>query len=228
MVAMGRMTVCLVFALVLASAVAPGRGGAHPHVFVDTGVELAFDEEGRLAAVQVVWVYDEFYSMFAIDDYGLDRDYTGNLTEDERAELTQIYSNWDEGFAGDLYAYAGEARLGLAGPVSLQADYRDGRIIVAHVRPLDERLEIGAEPVAVQVYDPTYYVFYTLAAQPGIRGRADCRAEVSGPDLEAAQARLDAKLDALEAQGFDPFEIEADFPAVGAAFAETILVRCAN
>ncbi|WP_114965918.1 DUF1007 family protein [Alkalilacustris brevis] len=222
------MTHGFAIGLALATALVPGRGTAHPHVFVDAGVEVAFDEDGRLAALQVVWVYDEFYSMFAIDDYGFDREYTGNLTEDERAELTQIYSNWDEGFAGDLYVYAGGRRLDLSGPVSLQADYRDGRIIVAHTRALRERIAVGGDRVTIQVYDPTYYVSYSLAGSPGIKGRGDCSAEVSGPDLEAAQARLETELDALEAEGYDPWEIDAEFPEVGEAFAETILVTCAS
>jgi ABC-type uncharacterized transport system substrate-binding protein len=212
----------------LAAMLAAAPVGAHPHIFIDTGIELVFDEEGRLAVLQVVWIYDEFYSMWAIDDYGLDQDYTGELTEEERVELAAIYSNWDEDYAGDLYPYLNGEALALSGPFEVAADYRQGRIIIVHSRALEERVEVGAEPVVIRVYDPTYYTAYSIAVSPGIRGRDDCVAEVVQPDLAEAEARLDAALEEMIADGADPWEVEADFPEVGDLFAEEVQLRCAS
>ncbi len=200
---------------------------AHPHVFIDTGVEAIFDDEGQLAALQVVWVYDEFYSMMAIDDYGLDPEFTGELTEDERVELAEIYSNWVEGYDGDLYALHAGERVDLSGPLEVEADLNDGRITISLVRALEERLDPGVEPVTLRVYDPSYFTLYTIAREPTIRGRDDCSAEARGPDLEAAEARLQEELDQMTEQGLDSWEIEQDFPAVGAEFAEEIRLTCA-
>lgn len=215
-----------------AAALACGLGPAaqalaHPHVFIDTGVEAIFDDDGRLAALQVVWVYDEFYSMMAIDDYGLDPDFTGELTEEEQSELAAIYSNWDEGYDGDLYALYEGRRLDLSGPIEIEADLRDGHMTISHLRAFEERVDPAEAPVTLRVYDPSYFTLYTVALDPSIHGRADCSAEVRGPDLEAAEARLQEKLDQMTEQGLDNWEIEQDFPEVGAEFAEEIWLTCA-
>lgn len=199
---------------------------AHPHVFIDTGVEAVFDDEGRLTALQVVWVYDEFYSMMAIDDYGLDPDFTGELTDDERAELAAIYSNWDEGYDGDLYALHNGRRIDLSGPLEVEADLRDGRMTISHLRAFEDRIDPAEAPVTLRVYDPSYFTRYTVALDPSIHGRTDCAAEVHGPDLEAAEARLQEELDQMAEEGLDSLDIEQDFPEVGAEFAEEIRLTC--
>ena len=33
---------------------------AHPHVFVDTGLEVIFDEQGRATGIRISWTYDEY------------------------------------------------------------------------------------------------------------------------------------------------------------------------
>lgn len=219
--AMGA-TVLLAFTLGAA-----GPTPAHPHIFIDTGVEMIFDEDGRLAAVQVVWVYDEFYSMMAIDDYGLDPEFTGELSEDARAELAEIYSNWDDGYDGDLYALRAGSRLDLTGPLEVEADLHEGRIVISHVRAFEDRVDPAIEPVTLRIYDPTYYTAYTVAREPTIRQRTDCSAEVHGPDVDAAEARLQEKLDRMAQEQPDSWDIEQDFPEVGAQFAEEIRLTCA-
>lgn len=200
---------------------------AHPHVFIDAGLELVFDEAGALAAVQVVWVYDEFYSLMAIADYGMDPAFSGRLTEDERAELAEIYSGWVEGFEGDLFIRHDGRPVVLSGPLDTVADLAEGRIVVAHRRALEPRVIPGAEtPVILSVHDPSYYTAYTIAVAPLIRGRTDCRAEVILPDFAWASEQLAAALSEMLAEGADDFDIEADFPAIGADFAEEVHLTC--
>lgn len=200
---------------------------AHPHVFIDTGLEIAFDAEGRAAAVQIVWVYDEFYSMLAIADYGLDPDFTGALTEAERAELAAIYSNWQPGYDGDLYPEIAGAALGLSAPFDFFADYREGRIIISHRRRFETPVAPGADPLVLKVYDPTYYTAYTIAAVPQLTGGARCEARVLLPDFSHAEQQLQAMLDELTGGEGGAVDLEEDFPAVGAQFAEEVHVTCA-
>lgn len=216
-------------ALALAPLAAlPLPAAAHPHIFIDAGVEIVFDDAGRLAAVQVVWVYDEFYTMLALDDYGMDPEFTGTVTEAERAELAAIYSNWDAGFDGDLRPLLDGAPLALSRPERVMADVQEGRLVIAHARRFADRPEIGAGELVLRVYDPTYFTAYTIAVAPAIRGRDDCAAEVWGPDWEAANDRLLAALAELAGAGMDDWEIEQDFPAVGADFAEEVRLTCAG
>ncbi|MGY6411634.1 MAG: DUF1007 family protein [Alkalilacustris sp.] len=207
-------------------AVAPGGVVAHPHVFIDTGVEVIFDSDGRAVAVQIVWVHDEFYTMLSLDDFGMDPDFTGTVTDAEREELAALYSNWDEGFNGDLRPLLGGRELGLGGPTRVVADVQDARLVIAHRRNFDTPVALAGQELVLRVYDPTFFISYTIASEPVLQGRDDCTAEVWGPDWEAADARLQAALDELLADGLDWWEIEADFPAVGADFAEEVRIRC--
>lgn len=204
-----------------------GPALAHPHVFIDTGIEIGFDESGRIAAVQVVWVYDEFYSLMAIADYGLDPGFTGTLTDTERVELAEIYSNWQPGYEGDLYPVSHGAPLALSPPFDFSADYREGRIIITHRRTLDTPVRPDEVPVVFSVHDPTYYTAYTIAAPPLLSGADDCRADVILPDFSYAAEQLQAAMSELLAGEGGEFDIEEDFPPVGADFAEEVHVTCA-
>lgn len=210
----------------LALGLSPQAAPAHPHVFIDAGLEFIFDAERRLAAVQVVWVYDEFYSLMAVADYGMDPGFTGTLTDAERAELAEIYSGWVPGFEGDLYLRAGGVPVALSGPLDTLADLRDGRIVIAHRRALVDRIEVGSEPVIAKVYDPSYFTDYTIAITPRLRGRDDCTVTVIPPDFAHAAEMLSAALSEMLAEGADEYDIEADFPAVGADFAEEVHLTC--
>ena len=213
------------------AALALGAGApsasAHPHVFIDAGLEVAFDADGRAEELRVVWVFDDFYSMLAISDFGFDPEFTGRLTEEERAELAEIYSNWQPGFEGDLYPERGGVPLALSEPFAFRADYQEGRIIISHRRRLEPPVQPGEIPLVLKVYDPTYYIAYTIAAPPQLSGASSgCVAEVILPDFSYAAEQLQAAINELLAEEGVGFDVEQDFPAVGADFAEEVHVRC--
>ena len=197
---------------------------AHPHVFIDAGVELRFDAEGRIDALRIVWVYDDFVSMLILAERGLDPDPTGALDAAGRAALDGFDMQWIEGFEGDSYLLVDGRPVALGGPEGWSADTVGGRIVTSHLRPLPTPVDPGSAEVVVQIYDPEYYTAYTIAATPRIAGRADCTAAVYGPDLAAASEILAAALAELTASA----DLEAEFPAVGAAYAEEVRVRCAG
>ncbi len=203
----------------LAGLAAPA--GAHPHVFIDAGVELRFDGAGRLDAVRVVWVYDDLTSLMILADRGLDPDGDGALTAAEAAALSGFDMQWDAGFAGDTYLLQGDQPMALGRPQDWTAAVVGGRIITTHLRRLDTPVAPAAVPIVVQVYDPGYYTAYAIAADPVIRGRDGCVAEVYGPDLDAAQEALQAAM--KELSGLD---LEQGFPAVGQNYAEEVRLTC--
>jgi ABC-type uncharacterized transport system substrate-binding protein len=209
----------LIGAAMVAGAAAPAL--SHPHAFIDAGVEFRFDDQGRLAALRIVWVYDDLTSLMILTDRGFDPDGDGQLTEDETARLSGFDMDWDPGFAGDSYLLAGDAPLALGGPQGWTAQVQAGRIITTHLRPLAEPLAPGALPLVVQIYDPGYYTAYTIAADPVITGRADCAADVYGPDPAVADAALQAAL--KELSGLD---LEQGFPAVGEHYADEVRLTC--
>ena len=117
---------------------------SHPHVFIDAGANLLFDDAGKLAGVRVFWAYDEFYSLLLVEDNGLDADGDG---VPEQAALDAYAGkdvDWAAGFPGDLYLKNAGADVALTGPVEHGMRFEDGRVISWHIRPLEARLEVGA------------------------------------------------------------------------------------
>ena len=194
---------------------------AHPHVFIDTEVEIILNAGGMVDAVRVTWVYDELYTLSIIEDRGFDPDFDGVLDSAEKAALSGFDMVWDEGYPGDTYVLAGETPLGLGGPSDWTADYVDGRLVSTHMRRVEPPVDPRDLPFVVQSYDPSYYVSYRIVGTPKVTGGTDCAAMIFEPDLAAADRALEAALE--EYYGSD---LEGDFPAVGAAYADEVRLTC--
>ena len=207
-----------VLALVLTLTGAPAL--AHPHVFVETALTLRLDAEGRLQAVDVVWVYDELTSLLALEDLGLDPDGDGALTDEERAVLSALAGDWGEGFNGDLVVRAGGAALPLSGPEDARGDLREGRVEFRHARIVAGAPFSGVE---VKVFDPTYYTFYELRPAPVLIGPEGCSVAVTPADLGAAQRLWDEALTLLTD---DEVMNEDNLPLLGESFADTVVLTC--
>jgi len=130
---------------------------------------------------------------------------------------------WDADFPGDTYALIGADTLDLSRPQDWTASYAGGKITTTHLRRFAAPVALGGDtPLIVQVYDPGYYVAYAIATDPVLIGGQGCRAQVFVPDLGEVEAELLAAL-----SEFTPdVDLEADFPAVGAKFADEVRVTC--
>ena len=206
-------------ALLFAGLVAATPLRAHPHVFIDTGVDFLFDETGDLARLRITWIYDPMTSLFILEDLGIDG--TKPLTPGDRARIAAYDLTWEPGHDGDSYLWDGARRVGLSGPRAPQGDLRDGRVVIAFLRDVDVPYRPGPD-TRVEVYDPTYYMAYTITDAPRLEGAHDgCRAEVEHFEPTQALAPLQQSLAALSAEQAPP---EAD---VGALFAEKVHLACA-
>lgn len=193
-----------------------GPAAAHPHIFMETEIEVLRDATGRAASLRVTWTYDPFFSLVLITERGLDPDGDGTLTETETAALQGFDMNWEPGFPGDTYAFAGTQPVGLSGPRDGVARYAEGRIVSSHIRDLAAPVE-GL--LVVKNYDPTYYTEYTIRA---VRAEG-CATEIIAPDLTEAERALQEALAELPAD----VDVEMGFPEVGAVFAQEVRVTCA-
>ncbi len=196
---------------------------AHPHVFIDTALEVIFDEQGAATGLRISWTYDEYYSLVIAEERGIDPDYDGTASEVEAKPLAGFDMAWEPGFAGDTYALMGDVELPLSAPKDWTAAYTGGKITSTHVRLFDTPVAFGAEPLVVQVYDPSFYTAYAIVGVPILTGAPKaCTVEVFEPDMAAADAILQAAVD--EAAG--SAGVEGDFPAIGKAYSEEARVTC--
>ena len=74
-------------AAMLGGIATAGPAVAHPHVWIDLKTEAHIDGEGRFAALTIVWIFDEFYSAFALD--GLEKP-GGAYKPEDLAALTDV------------------------------------------------------------------------------------------------------------------------------------------
>lgn len=198
----------------LALALLPLPALAHPHIFVDTALHVVTDDAGQIVGVEVTWVYDDLYSLLLLEDKQLDGDYDGKLTDAELAVLDGFDMNWIDGYEGDLYAgQPGGEALGLSAPQGLGTGVDAGRITTRHLR----RFSRPVTQVNLRAFDPTYYTAYDLTG--GVHAPEGCDVQIEKADLNLARAKEQAALAELPP---DP----DDYPEIGDAFADTVLVTC--
>ncbi len=183
-----------------------------------------FDEAGQLTALAVEWRYDPFTSMLILSDLGMNPAAT-DLPADQAPELQGFDLDWVAGYDGDLWPLADGAAMAMGPPQSRPVTLEAGQIVSRHVRPLATPVDPRAVEVVVQVYDPEFYVAYTLAQGTADLPGTDCRARVFTADFDAAYARLEASLDELLSGGAD---IETNFPRVGRDFADEARLDCSG
>ena len=210
-----------ILAVLIMGAALPAA--AHPHMFVDAGVEVIFDDQGRAEALRITWIYDDLTSLGIVSDRGMDADFDGILTPEDLAALSGFDMEWDAGFAGDTYALQSAVPLGLSGPSDWTAGYADAKLTSSHLRRFAAPVVVAADPLVVQTYDPSYYVAYSIVSDTVLTGAPACTAQTFAPDRAAADAILQASITEMAGGG----DAEGDFPAVGAAYADEVRITCA-
>ena len=203
----------------------PAPLGAHPHVFVDTGLEVIFDEQNRLTHVRVTWVYDDFYSLLIAEDYRVDSDGDGAFTAEEEAQMAGFDARWVPGYNGDLVVRLDGRPLVMSGPLEPTARMENGRIVSTHLREISGTPLVGADELSLKAYDETYYTAYELSRPVTITGASGCAMERIEPNIDGELAAMQAQLLRLDPNA--DLE-ENDIPLIGGEFATEIRISCAG
>jgi ABC-type uncharacterized transport system substrate-binding protein len=196
---------------------------AHPHVFVQAQVELVV-EEGMLTGVRLKWIYDDFFSLLMTEDLQIDPDGDLVLTAEEEQMLSASVTDWPADYAGDLYLVQGSAPLRLGPRQDHHATLEDGLVVEHVLMPLADPVDASVA-VDVRVYDPFYYIAYSVVGDLVVTGDPNCRASYRPADLNAAYALVDELLYGRPASDVGPDE---QFPEVGVHFADTVTLTCAT
>lgn len=202
-------------------ALLPLPVAAHPHVFVDATVEV-LTEGGAVTGIRLAWTYDDLFSLMLTEDLGIDGDGDLVLTDAEAEALRASVADWPPDYEGDLVVEAGNGPLPL-GPREDHGVVLDGgAVLETHRRPLVQPALATEGPVEVKVFDPYYYVAYSITGAT-VAGDPTCVATLVRADQEAAQAEVDATW-----AGIDWANAPADeqLPPIGEPFADRVEVRC--
>lgn len=192
-------------------------------MFIDAGLEVIFNEDGRLTHVRVSWQYDAFYSLIISEEYEIDADGDGATTPQEEASFAGFDAIWAPGYTGDLVVQLDNQTLVLSGPLDPTAQMRDGQITSSHLREVTGTPVLAGDTLALKVFDENYYTAFTLALPVTLTGRNDCTLARDEPDIEGELAQMQAMLLSIDA---DADLEELDIPLMGEQFATELRVIC--
>ncbi len=210
---MRRFIACLTLIAALAAWAVPAR--AHPHVWVTSTSELVYGTDGAITGIRHSWKFDDMFSTYALQD--IQAKTKGVYTREELAPLAQI--NVDSLKEFDFFTFArtggkSSPKETFLDPVDYFLEYRDGALVLNFTLPFKAPLK--TKQLAVEIYDPTYFVGFDLSADPiKLSGApATCKADFQRPG-KPTQAPLSEK----------SFESGAN-ANYGALFSNRITVDC--
>lgn len=161
---------------------APLPALAHPHVLIDAREDIVLDAEGRVVAIKHHWTFDEMFSSFA--KQGLDKD--GKYTRESLQPLAEVnVTSLAEYNYFTLVKVARKlVRLGKPQDYWIDHDDKTGALTLNFTMPLVEPVGGRGQPVLIQVYDPEYFVAFTLVENDPVHlsaGAPACKMDIKRP-----------------------------------------------
>lgn len=194
---------------------------AHPHIFVDGGIDFIMTGDETLDALSVTWLYDEFESLYDLSSRGIEQQPDGTLSDTDREAIRAAYSDWPDDFDGSAHLSIDGVLIEMAWPSDLAVDLVDGRLQLTFLRKLDAPAILTNKSVEVAFYESTYFFAFNITNEPTFVGNETCEAVVvpyaSGEQSDEVKQSL-ALLSREETPGIGN---------VGQLFADRIVVNCA-
>ncbi|MEW6642596.1 MAG: DUF1007 family protein [Pseudomonadota bacterium] len=218
------MTSCItrVLAVLAALCLTGAAAWAHPHVWVTATSELVYAPDGSLTAVRHAWTFDDMFSTYALQ--GIETKTKGVYTREELASLAQTNVESLKEFGFFTFARAGEAgtrnrKQKFEDPVDYYLEHKDGALTLHFTLPL--KTPVKSRQLVVDIYDPTYFVDFSLAKTDPIKligAPAGCKVSIERPNDGSAQAQAQA----VGEQNF----LDGSNANFGAMFANKVTVDC--
>ena len=204
------MTAAAVLALAAPAA-------AHPHVWVTIRSQIVYAPDGRATAVRHAWTFDDMFSAFATQ--GMTKDKDGKIKAEDLAALAEVNVTSLKEFD-----YFSNAKIdGKKAPFDAPKDYflvQENDVLVLNFT-LPFKAPAKARALDLDVYDPTYFIAFTLAEKDAmtlVGAPAKCEVVVSRPD-EAGVSSMSK----LSESFFNSLGGSANY---GAQFANKVAVKC--
>ena len=191
---------------------------AHPHVWIDMRVSSIFSEDGQLTGFTHVWSFDEFYTVFQLEGFGVSGDDAPG--EEQLATYAVAMTDSIAEFGYLMRIEGKDGRLTVS-PRDQSARLRpDQRLELTFTVDLDTPADVTQWPVRYSVFDPDYFIEMLHEKDTGVlmtgKPPAACTTNLERPAPTFEMISLAAALDQMD-QGPD---------TLGAAFAENVTIDC--
>lgn len=203
-----------------------GTAQAHPHIWITAKAEVAYGAGGRVTGIRHAWTFDASYSAFVTQ--GLDANGDGKLSPEELGGLAaENTANLSE------FGYFTKLKVGgkdqvFAEPVEPRMVMDGDKLTLSFLLPLKAPAAQGRGVAALEVYDPTYFVAFSLSEAADVARLVDapagCATTVTRAKSDAAPAANPAAAKPGMSEAF--FEALTNASTYGAQFANRILVAC--
>jgi ABC-type uncharacterized transport system substrate-binding protein len=165
--------VLTVFGVLIAFGVclvaAPGRGEAHPHVWVMVTAEVLYAPDGSVTGVRQDWTFDEMFSTFAT--HGVKQKTQGVFAPEELAPLARVYIDGlkDYGYFTHAKLDGQQRKDAFADPTDYSADYDTKETALTLHFTLPFKAPVAANALAIEIYDPQLFFYLSFAKSDPVR-----------------------------------------------------------
>src|ERR1700730_13941237 len=203
--------------LLLAGALAFGvpAAQAHPHVWITSTSEMLYAPDGSVTGVRHAWTFDDMFSTYALQ--GMETETKGVYSRQELAPLAQTNVESLKEFGFFTFAKADGKKEKFQEPVDYYLEYKDALLTLHFTLPL--KTPVKPKQLAVEVYDPSYFIDFTLAEKAPsklVGAPAACQMKFERPNDGAAGAQK------IGEQNF----LNGENSSFGMMFANKITVEC--
>jgi len=191
---------------------------AHPHAWIDYRTHVVLDDDNRITAIKEHWVFDEYYTEFALHDF--DPHKTGKLGHDELMLLAN--DNLKNLKAYDYFtSFEKDGKKVAIKSISDTNSYLvSGHIALDFTVWLAEPADAVKQKVSYRIYDPSYYISMLHDKKDAIilegKHAASCQHELITPQPDITKTNFAA---AIDKNGQAPEEL-------GSFFAQRMIILC--
>ena len=200
---------------VAASLIWISPAAAHPHVWVTAASELLYGPDGSVTGIRHAWTFDDMFSTYALQ--GIVTKKKGVYTREELAPLAQtnVQSLKEYGFF--TFAKVDGKKQPFLDPTDYFLDYQNSTLVLHFTLPF--KTPIKTKQLAVEIFDPTYFVDFALQKQNPIHlvgAPASCTMAIERPSDGTAAAKKLGEASFLNGSNSN----------YGAMFANKVTVDC--
>lgn len=192
---------------------------AHPHAWIYLKTAVLFNDDGAVTGLRQRWLFDEFYTLYAIEEF--DKDGDGQPDDDQLWQLAVVNLQSLAEYDYFTHIEVDGVQSGYQEVTEFETYMENENLVLVFTVSLLEPVDPRGRQVSYAVYDPTYYIEILHAGDEdpiSFEGPApaNCSHRLQYPDPDEEILLFATSLDQTQSAG----------DGLGAYFAEHVLIQC--